>query len=71
MFAKIEVNGPGTHPVYELLKAAKPGFLGMKRIKWNFTKFLVDRRGNVVSRHAPNADPRKLGPEIETLLAAR
>lgn len=71
MFAKIDVNGANTHPLYRLLKAAKPGFLGIQRIKWNFTKFLVDRSGNVVSRHAPNVTPLKLQPEIETLLAAQ
>lgn len=69
MFAKIEVNGPGTHPLYRILKSARPGFLGMQRIQWNFTKFLVDRRGNVVSRHAPSTTPDKLRPKIESLLA--
>ena len=68
VFAKIEVNGPGTHPLFQLLKAARPGFLGSRRIKWNFTKFLIDRGGNVVSRHAPNEDPLKLRPAIEALL---
>ena len=71
MFAKIDVNGPNTDPLFRLLKAARPGFLGLKRIQWNFTKFLVDRSGNVVSRYAPTVDPQKLAPEIETLLAAR
>lgn len=71
MFAKIDVNGPNTDPLFRLLKAARPGFLGVKRINWNFTKFLVDRGGNVVSRYAPTVDPLKLAPEIETLLAAR
>ena len=70
MFEKIEVNGPNTHPIYRLLKAAQPGFLGISRIKWNFTKFLVDRHGLVVSRHAPSTSPLKLRPEIEALLAA-
>jgi glutathione peroxidase len=69
MFEKIDVNGPGSHPLYRLLKAAKPGILGSQRIKWNFTKFLVDRRGRIVSRHAPNTDPSRLSAEIETLLA--
>lgn len=68
IFAKIEVNGPNTHPVYRLLKSAKAGFLGTRRIKWNFTKFLVDRRGNVVARYAPAANPLKLRPRIEALL---
>ena len=69
MFAKIDVNGPGTHPLYQMLKAARPGFLGSQRIKWNFTKFLIDRGGRVVSRHAPNVDPLILRPAIESLLA--
>ena len=69
MFTKIDVNGPATHPLYRLLKSAKPGLLGIQRVKWNFTKFLVDRRGRVVSRHAPNVDPLKLRPAIEALLA--
>ncbi len=68
MFAKIEVNGPATHPLFQLLKAARPSFLGIERIKWNFTKFLIDRTGYVVSRHSPNEDPLKLRPEIEALL---
>lgn len=71
MFAKVDVNGPNTHPVFQILKAAKPGLLGLKRIQWNFTKFLVDRSGNVISRHAPAVDPLKLAPQIETLLAPR
>ena len=71
MFAKVEVNGPGTHPVYRLLKAAKPGFLGTQRIKWNFTKFLIDRHGRVVSRYAPSFDPCKLRPAIKTLLSQK
>jgi glutathione peroxidase len=71
MFSKIDVNGPDTDPLFRLLKAARPGFLGFRRIPWNFTKFLVDRSGNVVSRHAPTVDPLKLAPAIETLLAVR
>jgi glutathione peroxidase len=71
MFAKIDVNGANTDPLFRLLKAARPGFLGLKRIQWNFTKFLVDRGGNVVGRYAPTVDPLKLAPEIEVLLAAR
>lgn len=69
MFAKIDVNGPETHPLYRILKSARPGFLGIQRINWNFTKFLIDRRGNVVSRHAPSTAPEKLRPTIEELLA--
>lgn len=69
IFAKINVNGPGAHSLYRLLKAVRPGFLGLQRIKWNFTKFLVDRRGQIVSRHAPTEDPLRLRPAIEALLA--
>ncbi len=68
LFAKIEVNGPNAHPLYQHLKASAPGLLGSKTIKWNFTKFLVDRRGRVVSRHAPTTPPEALEREIEALL---
>jgi glutathione peroxidase len=67
MFAKIDVNGNGAHPLYQYLKNAKSGLLGSS-IKWNFTKFLVDRAGNVVARHAPTAKPEGLTKEIEALL---
>ena len=68
MFGKIDVNGPGTHPVYKHLKRAAPGLLGSESIKWNFTKFLVDRDGRVVERFAPTARPEDLRPAIEKLL---
>jgi glutathione peroxidase len=55
LFAKIDVNGRGTHPIYRYLKSACPGWLGTKAIKWNFTKFLIDRQGQPVRRFAPNA----------------
>ncbi|WP_375788158.1 glutathione peroxidase [Bradyrhizobium sp. Pha-3] len=67
MFAKIDVNGSGAHPLYEHLKREKSGLLG-PAIKWNFTKFLVDRAGKVVARHAPTARPEGLKKEIEALL---
>jgi glutathione peroxidase len=67
MFAKIDVNGNGAHPLYQYLKNAKSGLLGSS-IKWNFTKFLVDRSGQVVARHAPTAKPEALTREIEALL---
>jgi glutathione peroxidase len=67
MFAKIDVNGAGAHPLYKYLKSKKSGLLGAS-IKWNFTKFLVDRRGQVVARHAPTTKPHSLTREIETLL---
>jgi glutathione peroxidase len=67
MFAKIDVNGGNAHPLYQFLKNAKSGLLGAS-IKWNFTKFLVDRSGKVVARHAPTAKPESLTTEIEALL---
>ena len=67
MFAKIDVNGDNAHPLYKYLKSEKSGLLGAS-IKWNFTKFLVDRRGNVVARHAPTTKPKALTKEIEALL---
>jgi glutathione peroxidase len=71
VFAKIDVNGPEAHPLYQWLRHEKRGFLGMERIAWNFTKFLIDRHGAVVSRHAPSADPLKLRVEIEALLGEK
>lgn len=68
MFAKVEVNGDEAHPLFKHIKAEAPGLLGSKSIKWNFTKFLVNRQGQVVKRFAPNDAPEKLGPEIEALL---
>ncbi len=68
MFAKILVNGPDAHPLYRFLKEKKRGILGTRRIKWNFTKFLVDRNGNVVGRYAPSKTPRQLEPAIQRLL---
>jgi glutathione peroxidase len=67
MFAKIDVNGGSAHPLYTFLKSEKGGLLGAA-IKWNFTKFLVDRSGRVVSRHAPTTTPEALAKEIEALL---
>ena len=68
MFAKIEVNGEGTHPLFAHLKKAKTGLLGSENIKWNFTKFLVDPEGNVVERYAPQTEPKELADDIEKLL---
>ena len=65
---KIEVNGPNTHPLWRELKTAKPGFLGLGRIKWNFTKFLLDRNGKVVKRYAPYTKPEQIAQDIERLL---
>jgi glutathione peroxidase len=60
LFAKICVNGRRTHPLYAFLKSARRGFLGTKRIKWNFTKFLIDREGNVVRRFGPMVKPERI-----------
>ncbi|HEY5238856.1 MAG TPA: glutathione peroxidase [Rhizomicrobium sp.] len=67
MFAKIEVNGDSAHPLYKFLKHEKPGVLGLEGIKWNFTKFLVDRAGHVVERFAPTAKPADLEQPIRAL----
>lgn len=68
MFEKIEVNGPKTHPLYDWLKKEKSGVLGSKRIKWNFTKFLINRDGEVVQRYAPTAKPEAIAADVEALL---
>jgi glutathione peroxidase len=68
LFAKIDVNGSTAAPLYQYLKKAKPGLLGSEAIKWNFTKFLVDRKGNVVERYAPNVEPQGIAGDIEKLL---
>ncbi len=67
MFAKIEVNGENAHPLYKYLKKAQGGFLG-DSIKWNFTKFLVDKEGNVVKRYAPSTKPEDIEKDILKLL---
>jgi glutathione peroxidase len=68
MFEKIDVNGAGAHPLYNYLKHEKPGVLGTERIKWNFTKFLVDRAGKVVARFAPSTKPEAMAASIQKLL---
>jgi glutathione peroxidase len=68
--AKIEVNGAKTHPLYRQLKRGAKGVLGSQSIKWNFTKFLVNRRGEVIARFAPNDTPESLRPQIEAALRA-
>jgi glutathione peroxidase len=68
VFAKIDVNGAGTHLLYRFLKESRPGIFGTQRIKWNFTKFLVDRKGIVVGRYAPKKEPLALAADIERLL---
>jgi glutathione peroxidase len=68
LFAKIEVNGEGAHPLYKYLKGERKGVLGTQAIKWNFTKFLVDRQGRVTERFAPATKPEALRDAIEKLL---
>jgi glutathione peroxidase len=68
VFAKIDVNGPAAHPLYRQLKAAARGTLGTESIKWNFTKFLVDREGNVVKRYGMFTKPQAMEADIERLL---
>lgn len=68
MFAKIEVNGPNTHPLYKHLKSESPGILGTEGIKWNFSKFLVDKNGNVVKRYGSIDSPEKIETDVEALL---
>ena len=68
MFSKIKVNGDDAHPLYKYLKKEQTGFLGTESIKWNFTKFLVDRDGNVVERFGSSTKPKELIKEIESLL---
>ncbi len=68
MFAKVEVNGDGAHPLYQYLKKAAPGLLGSEGIKWNFTKFLVNREGAVTERYAPASTPETIARHVEELL---
>ncbi len=69
MFAKVDVNGDDAHPLFQYLKKGKPGLAGLESIKWNFTKFLIDRNGAVVDRFAPMTKPLDLKSDIEKLLA--
>ncbi|WDL95855.1 glutathione peroxidase [Alicyclobacillus sp. ALC3] len=68
VFAKVDVNGASAHPLYQFLTKAAPGVLGSNRVKWNFTKFLVDRSGQVVKRYAPKTTPDAIAADIEALL---
>jgi glutathione peroxidase len=70
MMAKIDVNGPRADPLYQWLTAEKPGLLGSKVIKWNFTKFLVGKDGEVIKRYAPADPPAALAKDIEAALAS-
>ncbi|MBU6487481.1 MAG: glutathione peroxidase [Burkholderiales bacterium] len=68
MFEKVDVKGPAAHPLYGYLTSEAPGLFGTKVIKWNFTKFLVDRHGQVVKRYAPKTTPEAIAADIEALL---
>lgn len=70
LFGKIDVNGGDAHPLFEYLKESAPGLLGSKRIKWNFTKFLIGKNGKVVERYAPQTTPAAIAKDIEAQLAA-
>ena len=69
LFAKVEVNGGGAHPLFQHLKKSAPGLLGTEAIKWNFTKFLIKKDGSVYKRYAPSTAPEELVGDIEKLLA--
>jgi glutathione peroxidase len=68
MFSKIDVNGDGAHPLYRHLKKSQPGIGGTEAVKWNFTKFLVDRKGDVTARFPPQASPTSLEADVARLL---
>jgi len=68
LFAKIDVNGSQSHPLYDYLKTQAPGLLGSKDVKWNFTKFLVDANGKVIKRYAPQDSPESIGRELKKYL---
>ena len=68
LMAKVEVNGDNASPLFDWMKAEAPGLMGSKGIKWNFTKFLIDREGNVVKRYAPQDTPERIAKDIEKLL---
>jgi glutathione peroxidase len=71
IFAKIDVNGDYAHPLYKFLKSQKSGIFGTEGIKWNFTKFLLDRQGEVVDRYGPSTEPKAIASTIETLLTEK
>lgn len=68
LFAKIEVNGSGAHPLYQFLKKAQPGLFGSEAIKWNFTKFLINRDGQVLKRYAPSDTPEKIEDDLRGMI---
>lgn len=70
MFSKVDVNGDQADPLYQFLKSEAPGLLGSKAVKWNFTKFLVNKEGKVIKRYAPNTEPKAIVGDVKKLLAA-
>jgi glutathione peroxidase len=70
LFSKVDVNGEGAHPLFKFLTSAKPGVLGSEAIKWNFTKFLVGKDGQVIARYAPTTKPEDIAADIEKALQA-
>jgi glutathione peroxidase len=70
LFSKIDVNGAKAHPLYGYLKSAKPGILGTEAIKWNFTKFLIDRKGEPIHRYAPADKPESIDSDVKSALAS-
>ena len=68
VFSKVEVNGAGAHPLFEFLTKEKKGLLGSEKIKWNFTKFLINKAGEPVARYAPSTTPEKIELDIEKLI---
>jgi len=70
LFSKIDVNGASAHPLYGYLKSAKPGILGTEGIKWNFTKFLIDRNGEPIHRYAPTDKPDAIDSDVKAALAS-
>ena len=71
LFAKIDVNGPEAHPLFKFLQKEKPGILGTEAIKWNFTKFLIDQKGQPVKRYAPSDKPADIEDDVRRLLAVK
>ena len=70
MFAKVDVNGDNAHPLFKYLKQVAPGVLGTEMIKWNFTKFLINKDGTVAQRYAPQTKPEEIAADVERLLSA-
>tara|TARA_B100001750_G_scaffold234154_1_gene235156 strand:+ start:505 stop:1005 length:501 start_codon:yes stop_codon:yes gene_type:complete len=71
LFSKIEVNGPGAHPLFKYLTSSKPGLLGSEKIKWNFTKFLINKNGEPVKRFSPQTKPEQISSDITDLIEAK